>query len=120
MHTTEPHLRQVTPRLGRVGGRRQFLGQLVTAAATIVLDPGRVTAVPEGSPAAAPLPSIQFGKHRITRLVTGSNPILGYSYLGIHTDRQMKEYFTVDRTVDLLERCERAGITAHQFGGVRR
>jgi len=115
MHITKQHSRQLTPRVGPMVGRRQFLGQLVTAAAAIVLEPGRVAAAPEALPAAAPLPSIQLGKHRISRLVTGSNPILGYSYLGTHTDAQMKEYFTVERTVDLLERCERAGITAHQF-----
>jgi len=115
MHTTKPCTKQVTPRVGAVAGRRQFLGQLVTAAAAIVLEPGRAAAAPEALPAVAPLPSIQLGKHRISRLVTGSNPILGYSYLGTHTDRHMKEYFTVERTVDLLERCERAGITAHQF-----
>jgi hypothetical protein len=120
MHTTKPCLRQITPRVGAVAGRRQFLGQLVSAAAAIVLEPGRATAGPETLPAAMPLPSIQLGNHRISRLVTGSNPILGYSYLGAHTDRQMKEYFTVERTVELLERCERAGITAHQFADPER
>jgi hypothetical protein len=85
-----------------------------------MLGPGRAKAGPEALQTAAPLPSIQLGKHRISRLVTGSNPILGYSYLGSHTDRQMKEYFTVERTVDLLERSERAGITAHQFADPER
>jgi hypothetical protein len=61
------------------------------------------------------LPTIQLGSHRISRLVAGSNPILGYSYLGPHTDRHLKEYFTLERTVEFLERCERAGMTAHQF-----
>ncbi|HEY5912083.1 MAG TPA: hypothetical protein VJA21_15880 [Verrucomicrobiae bacterium] len=115
IHTTKTHIRQITPRVGAVAGRRQFLAQLAAAAAAIVLKPRHVAAAPEALSAATPLSSIQLGKHRISRLVTGSNPILGYSYLGTHTDRQMKEYFTVDRTVDLLERCERAGITAHQF-----
>lgn len=120
MDTTKSCTRLITPRVGVVAGRRQFLGQLVTAAAAIVLGPGRAKAGPEALPAAAPLPSIQIGKHRISRLVTGSNPILGYSYLGAHTDRHMKEYFTVEHTVDLLERSERAGITAHQFADPER
>jgi hypothetical protein len=47
--------------------------------------------------------------------VAGWNPIGGYSYLGAHTDRHMKEYFTVDQTVTFLLDCEAAGITAHQF-----
>ncbi len=96
-------------------GRRQFLGQLATVAAAAVLNARPVVAAPEASPVAEPLPSIQLGRYRISRLVAGSNPILGYSYLGPHTDRAMKQYFTVERTVEFLQRCERVGITAHQF-----
>jgi hypothetical protein len=48
-------------------------------------------------------------------MVVGSNPILGYSYLGQHTDQHMREYFTPERTVEFLQRCEREGITCHQF-----
>jgi hypothetical protein len=62
-----------------------------------------------------PLPTIHLGKHRITRLVVGSNPISGYSYMGPTMDRHMKEYFTQSRIIELLSRCEEAGITAHQF-----
>jgi len=61
------------------------------------------------------MPMITLGKHRISRLIVGSNPILGYSYLGAHTDRQMKEYFTTERTVEFLLNCEKAGIKTHQF-----
>ena len=39
----------------------------------------------------------------------------GYSYLGPHTDRHMKEYFTVERSVEFLLDCERLGINTHQF-----
>jgi len=48
-------------------------------------------------------------------MVAGSNPVLGYSYLGPHADRHMREYFTAERTAAFLQDCERAGITAHQF-----
>ena len=48
------------------------------------------------------LPTITLGKHSITRLVAGWNPIGGYSYLGPHTDRHMKEYYTADQTVTFL------------------
>ena len=61
------------------------------------------------------LPTMQLGKHSITRLVVGSNPISGYSYMGPIMDRHMKEYFTQTRIIELLIRCEQAGITAHQF-----
>ncbi|MBN1442269.1 MAG: hypothetical protein JXA90_06145, partial [Planctomycetes bacterium] len=62
-----------------------------------------------------PLPAISLGPHRITRLVAGWNPIGGHSYLGRHMDQHMKEYFTVERTVEFLLSCEREGINAHQF-----
>jgi len=63
---------------------------------------------------------MQLGTRRISRLVAGSNPILGCSHLGPHTDRHLKEYFTVERTVGFLQNCERAGITAHQFADPER
>ena len=97
-------------------GRREFLSQLSAAAAGSGLLLGGTAGAGEPKPdAAPPLPTIQLGDHRITRLVAGWNPIGGYSYLGPHTDRHMKEYFTPERIVEYLQRCERAGINAHQF-----
>jgi hypothetical protein len=60
------------------------------------------------------MPTITLGSHQISRLICGSNPLLGYSYMGGHTDRQMREYYTTERTVEFLQKCEQAGITAHQ------
>jgi hypothetical protein len=65
--------------------------------------------------AAPPLPTIPLGPHRVTRLVAGWNPIGGYSYMGIHADAHMREYFTVERTVEFLLDCERHGINTHQY-----
>jgi hypothetical protein len=118
MRTATLHSRLATD--GTVTGRRHFLRQLVGVAAAMTLETSRTAAAPEALPLAALLPSIQLGKHRISRLVAGSNPILGYSYLGSHTDRLMKDYFTVDRTIEFLQNCERAGITAHQFADAER
>lgn len=64
---------------------------------------------------AKPLPSIQIGSHRVSRLVAGANPLHGGSYQGAHATHCMQEYFTPERQVEFLQRCERAGITAHQF-----
>jgi len=69
---------------------------------------------------AKPLPSIQLGPHRVSRLVAGANPLSGYSYQGAHASNCMKEYFTLDRQVEFLQRCERAGITAHQFSNYKK
>ena len=66
-----------------------------------------------------PLPSIQLGSHRVSRLVAGANPLSGYSYQGAHATNCMKEYFTLERRVEYLQRCERLGITAHQFSSYK-
>lgn len=104
-------------------GRRQFISKICIAAAAgmvnsavIKASSGKTVTGPDTFSLPA-MPSINLGPHRISRLICGSNPLLGYSYLGTHTDRQMKEYFTVERTVDFLNKCERAGITAHQSSG---
>jgi len=104
-------------RAGLGTDRRRFLAHLAGLAAATAWGTARTAEAAETSPPAGPLPTIQLGRHRVSRLVAGSNPISGYSYLGPHTDRQMKEYFTVERTVEFLQNCERAGITAHQFSG---
>jgi hypothetical protein len=100
---------------GAANGRRHFLAQLAAMGAATALGTKRTTGAAEKSQPDAALPTIQLGEHRISRLVAGSNPILGYSYMGPHTDRHMKEYYTPQRTVTFLQDCERAGITAHQF-----
>jgi hypothetical protein len=100
--------------------RREFLTKLSAAAALgLISDAGVkvVSAAYQTSNSRQPesaMPTIALGSHRISRLICGSNPILGYSYMGHHTDRQMREYYTTERTVEFLQRCEQAGITTHQ------
>ncbi len=101
---------------GRAVQRRTFLSQLGGLVAAASLAGAGKAAADDGTPAtAAELPTISLGKHTLTRLVAGWNPIGGYSYLGPHTDRHMKEYFTADQTVSFLLDCEKAGINVHQF-----
>jgi len=70
----------------------------------------------DGRASAAPLlPTIRLGENSITRLIAGSNPISGYSYMGPILDRHMQEYFTPERIVEFLWTCEREGINTHQF-----
>jgi len=70
----------------RMNDRRSFLGQLAGLAAATALKPAQALEAAETSSPPEPLPRIQIGKHRISRLVAGSNPILGYSYSGEHAD----------------------------------
>ncbi len=105
-------------------GRREFISMLSAAAAMGLINSSGVKGVSltdqagEAGQTKTVLPTIALGPHRISRLICGSNPILGYSYMGPHTDRHMKEYFTTDRTVEFLGKCEQAGITAHQFSSI--
>jgi len=91
--------------------RRSFLTQIAGLAAATALGPKHLLDAAEP----APMPTIRLGQHRISRLIAGSNPILGYSYCGPHASQHMKQYFTPERTVEFLQNCERAGITTHQF-----
>jgi len=101
-------------------GRRRFLAHLSTAAAAGLAWAGQSAGGDRPGKPAAPLPTIAIGKYRVTRLVAGSNPIGGYSYLGHHMDRHMREYFTVERTVEFLLRCEQEGINTHQFSSAEK
>jgi hypothetical protein len=96
--------------------RRKFLSQLglFSAAAGLAVS-SRELAADDANGAGPPLPAIQLGSLAVSRLMAGWNPIGGYSYMGPHTDRHMKEYFTVEQTVRFLLDCEKAGVNAHQF-----
>ena len=104
-----------------IAHRRRFLAEMssLAAAAWIGID-GQSSAADSSETTPGTLPTIQLGKYRVSRLIAGSNPLLGYSYLGPHTDRHMKEYFTTERSVEFLQQCEHAGINTHQFSTVDR
>ena len=77
---------------------------------------GRPSEAGEGRQSAAgPLPAIKLGKHQISRLVAGWNPIGGHSHTTLNLARHMREYFTVDQTAKFLLDCQREGITAWQY-----
>ena len=104
----------------RRAARREFLSQLSAVAAGSALalgDTGRgadASSKDTGSPT-LPLPTIQLGDHKVTRLIVGSNPISGYSYMGPILDQHMREYFTPERIFEFLWKCEQKGINTHQF-----
>ena len=96
----------------RATSRREFLSQFSLGVAGSALAGGGISRAQETPPTApdspeVPLPMIRLGEHEVSRLIVGSNPISGYSYLGPIMDRQMREYFTPERVVELLGNCER-------------
>jgi hypothetical protein len=96
-------------------GRREFLLGITAAAAGSPLIRAEMSRAEQTASPAPLLPTINLGEHKITRLIVGSNPISGYSYMGPILDQHMKEYFTPERIVEFLWKCEQEGINAHQF-----
>jgi len=95
--------------------RREFLSRVAAATTSGALLGSAADAAGAADALPAELPTVALGPYRISRLIVGSNPISGYSYLGPEMDREMKAYFTPERTLEMLQRCERAGINTHQF-----
>lgn len=64
----------------------------------------------------APLPRVNFGgRHEISRLIIGTNPLMGYSHFNRILDQCMREWMTPERRVETILAAERAGITAWQL-----
>jgi hypothetical protein len=99
--------------------RREFTAAGLAALGATML-PGDLSAAEAAAPASAPqkLPTVRWGKHEITRLLVGHNPIKGTSHFSKELDGEMKEYFT-DQNVhgrQMLRRCEEVGINTCQMG----
>ena len=63
------------------------------------------------------LPTIPLGPHQVTRLIVGGNPLCGNSHYSETMSREMAEYYTPERVVEVLQRCEGAGINTVQARG---
>lgn len=75
------------------------------------------TASGETVPPAKPgpmLPLVPFGKHKVTRLIAGANPIYGYSHFNYVFSAHMGEYHTTARVLSFLRELERAGLNTWQ------
>lgn len=69
--------------------------------------------VPEAKPGPT-LPTVPFGKHKLTRLIAGANTIYGYSHFNYVFSTTMGEYHTTPRVLSFLEQLERAGVNTWQ------
>src|SRR5205809_5160197 len=88
--------------------RRSFLR---SAAGLAALTPAAARAASSSAPT---LPTVKFGKTEITRLIIGSNPFYGYSHFNRILDQTMREWYTQDRRMEVLQSCERHGINIWQ------
>lgn len=67
--------------------------------------------------AAATLPTVRFGKHDITRLIIGGNPVRGFSHRSPDLDAEMREYHSVENTLATWVHSEACGINTMQLRG---
>lgn len=88
------------------GSRRGFL----KAAAGL----GGAAALASSANAAPDMPMVKFGSAEVSRLIIGSNPFYGYSHFNPLLDAFMREYMTQDRRMEVLHRCEKAGVRTWQ------
>ncbi|MFW6158768.1 MAG: hypothetical protein ACOC8E_05360 [Planctomycetota bacterium] len=54
--------------------------------------------------------AVKLGQLDVSRLVIGGNPFSGFSHQGPDRDREMLDYYTVDRIKQALRKAEAAGI----------
>ena len=73
-----------------------------------------VAALPQSKP-----PLVDFGRHQISRLIVGGNPVSGNSHVSREQDKAMRDYFTTANAKALLRACEAAGINTWQSRGDR-
>jgi hypothetical protein len=90
--------------------RRDFLQSAAGLAAGALAAPAQAD-----TPAVADLlPTMRLGTHQVTRLIIGGNPIYGYSHFNHLLSRHQSDWHTPERVVQLLRRCEDAGINTWQ------
>jgi len=60
------------------------------------------------------LPQVRIGKHSISRLIMGTNPIYGLSHMSQLIDYEMKAFYTLEQIVATLLHAQELGINCVQ------
>jgi hypothetical protein len=71
-------------------------------------------AAADTSKAEALLPTIKLGPYQVTRLIIGGNPVYGHSHFNKLFSQHMTDWHTPERVMELLQRCEQAGLNCWQ------
>jgi hypothetical protein len=58
------------------------------------------------------MPMIRLGNVEVSRLILGSNPFFGYAHCGGNRGQQMKDYYTEERIMAVLDQAAELGVTA--------
>lgn len=96
------------------GSRRQFLQQTLGLAAGAVLAELPVGAQEAGATSSKPLPTIKLGRHEVSRLIIGGNPIYGFSHFNRILSEYQTNWHTPERVVALLRSAEAHGLNTWQ------
>lgn len=58
------------------------------------------------------IPEVEISGVKISRLICGTNTFNGYSHFSKAKDEWLKRYFTIERIIEVLEKCQELGITS--------
>jgi hypothetical protein len=95
--------------------RRNFLQKtFVAAAGAAVLPELAQKAGGAATTGESSLPTIRLGKHQLTRLILGGNPIYGYSHFNRILSQYQTTWHTPERVAELLKQAESNGINTWQ------
>ncbi len=94
--------------MSRIDSRRRFL----KLPAAVPVAAAAVRSAPQAE--AATLPQIRLGRHSISRLICGANTFNAGSHLAVFFDQELKSYYTPERILKTLRRCEEVGINCWQ------
>jgi hypothetical protein len=96
-----------------LAGRRKFLKQATVASGLAALAQSDAPAE-KANRQVELVPTIKLGKHTVTRLILGGNPIYGHSHFNKLFSQHQTHWHTPERVQELLKRCEEAGINTWQ------
>ncbi len=104
----------MTPSSTSSTNRRNFLHQAAGLATGAAAFAGSLNAAEQPKNSVDLLPTIKLGPHAVTRLIVGGNPIYGHSHFNRLLSQHQIAWHTPQRVVELLQRCEKAGINTWQ------
>jgi hypothetical protein len=107
--------RPSAPQPSSITTRRRFLRRTAgLAAGTAALQQMTLARSAAAAPAGPLLPTIKLGRHEVTRLILGGNPIYGHSHFNRILSQAMVQWHTPERVLELLRQCETRGINTWQ------
>ena len=91
--------------------RRRFLKDTALLAGAMAAMHS-VDGVAATAQAPAAMPKIRLGHVEVSRLILGTNPFFGYAHRDGDAGRQMKDYYTDQRIMQVLDEAADLGVTA--------